>query len=1436
MRKLKTYILAAAILLGAAPEASALCPTGAICTAPVPKTDWTYLLCEDHAPYVARAAVWCSVRGGTWDSSIPGCIGGTPDSASNMDGLEAAFIAAYRNPCESGSSNAAPPCYNCGCTPVNDNSVAVKEILGIDGVAGKSMAGGQCSSPWTEWFVRSRSRVLVCPDGYFQDTSPQGTLCYKYPPCKTCVGNPVDVGNGEKRQRETDYAAGGGGLEFTRHYNSAGYWSLTSRLPVTTDVWRHTYSAAVHAFPAGGAATAAVVRPQGEVRFFNASGVEMQNWDGAAYRLQKLVDGGGALTGWKLTSDSDDVEMYDVQGRLTSITTRGGMATTLAYDTNARLQTVTDAFGKTLTLAYNADGLLATMTDPASRTYQYGYDSEKRLVTVAYPNSTPRTYLYEDANGKQRLTGIVDERGLRLSTYTYDWQGRASSTTRAGSDNFHSLVWTDQVTQIRVDVTDAFGAGHVYSFDRVNGVLKLRLNSTNGLLGGESRTYDANGNLASFSNRRGMVTNYTHDSTRNLETSRTEAYGTALARTITTTWHATYRQPATITEPSGVAGVNLVTEFTHDTAGNVTKKKMTAGAYVREWNYTYNGRGQGLTVNGPRTDVTDVTTMTYYADSDTCVGCRGQVYTVTNPAGHVTTFNTYSADARPTQITDANGVVTTLAYKPRGWLESRTVGGETTTYDYDTMGNLTRVMLPDASWVGYAYDAAAALVAVEDNLGNSIEYELDVLGNRVQEAVFDPQGTLKKTLQRLYDGFNRLEKDLGALGQATRYARYGYDSVTTVTDPLNRVTTNTYDILNRLTNMNDAASGNTVFTYDARDRLATVKDPKLSTATVYTYNGLGDLLTQASPDTGTTTFTYDAAGNVATQTDARSVVTTYSYDTLNRVTAATVTVTDGTVTYEYDNLTTGGAYAKGRLTKVSDPSGNTTYVYDSLGRVTSKVQATNATPTNKTFTVGYSYSSGRQTGITYPSGRAVTYGFNAAGQLTSITVDGATTILSGATYVPFGPVSGWTWGNGQAMTRSHDYDGRVKSLTLGPSTATYPDLSQVFGYDSLNRLTTAALAAGQTQSFTYDANSNRTNATVNGASTTYTYPSTSHKLFSLSGATTRSFTYDNAGSVTNSQSITYVYDGRGRMKQAGTTTYLVNGLGQRVKKAGASETYFAYDEAGRLLGEYDTAGVAIQETIWLGDLPVGVIKPATPSGFTAYYIWADHLGTPRQITDTSNVSRWEWNHNDPFGNNAPNENPAGAGAFAFNLRFPGQYFDQETGTAYNYFRTYDAPLGRYIQSDPIGLKGGINTYAYVGGNPLIGYDPLGLATFMCTKPLDALGGAGKKLYGPKSYNPLYHQFLCVTDAAGNTSCGGQDRSGSGVAPGSPGQPSKDKWPSPGSGQCTLEDPRKCMDDCVLRKITDTRRPWYAIGPHGTDCQEWADDVVLSCKAECKGKQ
>jgi RHS repeat-associated protein len=165
-------------------------------------------------------------------------------------------------------------------------------------------------------------------------------------------------------------------------------------------------------------------------------------------------------------------------------------------------------------------------------------------------------------------------------------------------------------------------------------------------------------------------------------------------------------------------------------------------------------------------------------------------------------------------------------------------------------------------------------------------------------------------------------------------------------------------------------------------------------------------------------------------------------------------------------------------------------------------------------------------------------------------------------------------------------------------------------------------------------------------------------------------------------------------------------------------TLFVYDEQGKLTGEYDATGQLLQEIIWFGDLPVAVLRPTAPQSPTVdiFYVHADHQATPRKITRaTDNKVVWMW-ESEAFGNNLPNQNPSNLGEFVFNLRFPGQYYDQETGLNYNYFRDYDSSTGRYIQSDPIGLGGGINTYGYVAGNPVNAVDPFGLYKITWVSP------------------------------------------------------------------------------------------------------------------------
>jgi RHS repeat-associated protein len=175
--------------------------------------------------------------------------------------------------------------------------------------------------------------------------------------------------------------------------------------------------------------------------------------------------------------------------------------------------------------------------------------------------------------------------------------------------------------------------------------------------------------------------------------------------------------------------------------------------------------------------------------------------------------------------------------------------------------------------------------------------------------------------------------------------------------------------------------------------------------------------------------------------------------------------------------------------------------------------------------------------------------------------------------------------------------------------------------------------------------------------------------------------------------------------------YLYNGIGERVYRTGSGQTVTTvYDEAGHWIGDYDATGQPIQQAIWLDDLPVGLLIGAGANQ-KLFYIEADALGTPRVLIDPDrDVAVWRWNLADEaFGDSVPNQDPDGDGtAFVFDMRFPGQRYDSASGLNYNYFRDYEPGTGRYSQSDPIGLEGGVSTYSYANGSPLVYADPEGL--------------------------------------------------------------------------------------------------------------------------------
>jgi RHS repeat-associated protein len=1206
-----------------------------------------------------------------------------------------------------------------------------------------SIYGPYREDPTTSFCFRAATAVdprknigSACPTTSAGGSS---TSCSATSTSQNLTGDPTNPSTGNQFLPETDYIGPGPmPLGFVRYYNSQLTTWNTEKNPsdsaqVYTTLgpnWRSSYDRSIQFANSVVYPTAYVYRPDGRLLYFGLSNGQWIPDADVSDQLVELTNGSGSITGWQYTiAANDEVETYNASGQLVSLTSRSGLTQTLTYNSSNLLAAVTDSFGHTLTFSYDSSNRLSTLTDPAGNVYTYSYNSVNNVASVTHPDSTVRTYVYneqantDNTNLPYAMTGIVDESNTRFATYQYDSQGRITSTFHAGPVETYSFSYGSYTygATAQTSVTDPLGTKRTYNYSTLFGAQRNTSIGTTpcpSTCGGSAASsgYDTNGNVASRTDFNGNLTTYVYNLTRNLETSRTEASGTSVARTITTQWNPSYREPTQITEPT------RVTAFTYDSMGNVLTKTITDTTVTpnvaRTWTYTYDSYGRMLTAQGPRTDVNSTTTYTYY----TCTtGSQcGELQTVTDPVGNVTTYNTYNAHGQPLTITDPNGVVTTLTYDARLRLTSRQVGTETTTFSYYPTGLLKQVTLPDSSYVLYTYDNAHRLTEISDGAGNSIQYTLDAMGNRTAEKTYDPSGTLHRTHTRAYNTLNELYQDVNAAGTSAVTTTYGYDSnanQTSIAAPLSRNTANTYDPLNRLSQITDPNSGLTSFSYDAADDLTSVKDPR-SLTTSYGYDGFGDVVSQVSPDTGTTANTYDSGGNLSTSTDARGAVSAYTYDAANRVTSITYSaggVADQTIDFGYDQGTNG----RGRLTSASDANHSLAWSYDFLGRVVGK----GLTVGTVNLSIGYAYTNGDLTALVTPSGQAVAYGFNANHQVTSLTING-TTVLSGVTYEPFGGVNGWTWGDGTTTTRTFNGDGLISQIVTAGVTLGYSfdnanrisgitdssnsALSWTYGYDLLDRLTSATTSA-ITEGWTYDADGNQLTETGT-TPITFTPSTSSNQLTATTGSLVRAYTYDAAGHTQAYGTLSFSYNNRGRMEatSASSTDYLYNALGQMIEKSGTlGTTTFMQDEAGHLIGEYDGSGNLIEETIWLGDVPVATLEPNGSGGVNIFYIHTDHLNAPRKVQQpVTDALVWRWD-TDPFGTAAPNENPAGLGTFPYNLRFPGQYYQAETGLNQNYSRDYDPLTGKYVESDLIGQHGGLDTYVYVGESPTDGVDPLG---------------------------------------------------------------------------------------------------------------------------------
>jgi len=1220
-------------------------------------------------------------------------------------------------------------------------------------------------------------------------------------PCN-CVGDPINFATGNEYRNDLDIDLGS--LRFERFYNShketsstrigsrwrhsydrrVGYYLSTTEQSMAT-VYRSDGRSVLFTLQSG------LWVPDSDVQdtlvpAYSASNV-LLGWDytAAVSRDVEHYDAEGLLraitysNGQQLTLEYSDVSTP------ATVAPSAGL-----------LLTVTDPNGRELNFSYNAQGRISVVAAPDGSVTQYAYNTTGNLSKVTYPDATFRQYIYNEqaltANTSlpNALTGEIDETGTRIVDIGYDSQGRAVMSRRAGNVDVVGVAYGTNGTNT---VTYPSGAQVTYGFAVPNGL--MRANSASGPCGPDcdnkfaALTFDANGFPATATDFKGAITQFNYDTKGRLGL-QVDASGQASQRTTTTTWWGDTQLPLTRTVADAGNAIKGSEAWAYNSRGQVTARceidpAISAGATcaasgavpagVRRWTYTYCDAvdatqcplpGLLLSEDGPRTDVADITRYAYYMTTDE-TGCgtaggachkAGDLYQVTNPTGQQATNNAYDYNGRLVRRSDASGLITDYAYHARGWLLSKTSrvnvsgaagsGDRAYQFSYTPFGKVRTVTNPDGAVIALGYDAAQRLVKVQDAAGNYIQYSLNGAGKKIQEDTRDATGILKRSLQRVFDQFGQVETLTDSNANPTDFSYDAAGNATGTTDAQGSITTDTYDALNRLTQSLQDVGGiaaSTQFKYDALDNLTEVTDPK-GLKTTYSYDGLGQLRATTSPDTGTTQRSYDEAGNLKTSSDARGVTTTYAYDALNRMTSKIYPSQGEDVSYTYDTVpaacAAGESFSIGRLSSMANASGRTDYCYNRFGDVVRKAQITNG----KTFVVRYTYTAGGDlASVIYPDGAVADYVRDAQGRITEVGVtsgsSGRQLLLTGASYLPFGPSTGWQYGNGRALVRSFDTDYRPTAvvdsghdLKIGLGYDSVSNITALesgnytagLNYDTLGRLTqfrdsNANVAIDQ---YSYDATGNRLSVANAGGVAPYTYETASHRLSSV-GAIGRG--YDAVGNTVaaGNGAKELVYNQANRLSQvkldgALAQRYTYNAGGERVQRgldAGTS-VYSTYDEAGHWLGDYDALGNAAQQVIWMDDLPVGLL-----TGGVLLYIEPDHLGTPRLVFNPMrNVPVWTWDiKGEAFGNDLPDQDPDVDGqAFVSDMRFPGQRYDAVSGLNYNYFRDYDPSAGRYVQSDPIGLGGGVSTYGYANQSPVLNIDPYGLQSILsCGNPANA---------------------------------------------------------------------------------------------------------------------
>jgi YD repeat-containing protein len=504
------------------------------------------------------------------------------------------------------------------------------------------------------------------------------------------------------------------------------------------------------------------------------------------------------------------VEVMDTFGRVTKFN----------YGADGMVSAIVDPAGRQTGISYSI-GNLKTLTWPDQRIRQFVYDSPVvpwALTGVTSENGVRKsTFSYdtagravgtEYAGGTNRFSVAYATPPSLVVTDTYDAVNNVIRRVRSWQ------VPTAPIVSTPLGGAVALGVGVVAD----NPVVLTRSQPAgSGCAASVSgQKLDVNGNLDWQEDFNGYRVCYANNLVRNLEVVRVEglATGTACAvtglganlptggRKVSTDWHPNWRLPIRIAEPGKITtfvyngqpdpfangttascgqvrdinavGVPVllckqVEQATTDANGSQGfAATLQDGVVARVNSWLYNSAGQVLRSKGPRTDVNDTTIYEYYADTiftgvdPIAVGhTRGDLRLRTDALGNTTTFSKYDKTGQILETIDPNGVISTYVYDARRRLSTATTAGVSTLYEYWPTGLVKQVTQADGSYLAYVYDDAHRLTTVNDNLGNSVTYTLDSMGNRTTELVKDPSLTLRRTLGRSIDTLGRIQQITG---------------------------------------------------------------------------------------------------------------------------------------------------------------------------------------------------------------------------------------------------------------------------------------------------------------------------------------------------------------------------------------------------------------------------------------------------------------------------------------------------------------------------------------------------------------------------------------------------------------------------------------------------------------------------------------------------